>query len=343
MRKMQRTSIISLIFNARLHFGILLALLLPSCKDPYKEAMDGGVIFLESIQRPDGAICDSVNPLFETWETVEAATALYAFYQDTTQLSIARALAYLRGQENAAGMLCHNRKCREAYCLETTAEYYILLADIHGPDFIKPRMDTLKRLQRPDGHWEIGNPDVRQDTAFPSVTAFVLGAFAAAEVAPQDRKAAFDWLIAQQDSTGGWGQSWEYYGTEAYALWPCLRAFQGFQSEQIQQCAGRAEARLADLLHSINQNDSVQGDSSGVSKALEIGLMLSTMDDWLAFSNYGNSRSALSQLLQLQRPDGSWNGGLFPIPNARYKKEEYVFATARIVIAFIHYMESQGK
>lgn len=323
---------------------LALSLLLPSCKDPYKQAMDGGVIFLESIQRPDGAICDSVNPLFETWETVEAATALYAFYQDTAQPSITRALAYLRSQENAAGMLCHNRKCREAYCLETTAEYYILLADIHGPDFIKPRMDTLKRLQRPDGHWDIGNPDVRQDTAFPSVTAFVLGAFAAAEVAPRDRKAAFNWLIAQQDSTGGWGQSWEYYGTEAYALWPCLQALRGFQSGPNRKSTGNAREKVEALLNKITMVGNVEKkDSTSVSEALNFGLMLGTIDDWNSHSIYGASRSALKRLMKQQRPDGSWDGGQFPIPSARYKKEEYVFATARIVIAFIHYMESQGK
>jgi hypothetical protein len=35
-------------------------------------------------------------------------------------------------------------------------------------------------------------------------------------------------------------------------------------------------------------------------------------------------------LLKTRLPNGSWDGGFFPIPNTRYKKREYLFATALI-------------
>ena len=90
-----------------------------------KIALAKATRFLSDIQRPDGAICDTVNSLFDTWETVLAATALYEIQGDTNHLILQKALAYLRRHENQAGLICHNKKCQSAYCLETTALYFV--------------------------------------------------------------------------------------------------------------------------------------------------------------------------------------------------------------------------
>ncbi|MBL0016305.1 MAG: hypothetical protein IPP17_07630 [Bacteroidetes bacterium] len=67
-------------------------------KSPTEKALDQGVEFFASIQRADGAICDTVNPLFDIWETVEAATAIYAVRKDTADETFPRGDEISRGE-----------------------------------------------------------------------------------------------------------------------------------------------------------------------------------------------------------------------------------------------------
>lgn len=46
-------------------------------------------------------------------------------------------------------------------------------------------------------------------------------------------------------------------------------------------------------------------------------------------------------LLQAQTPNGSWDGGYFPIPHARYEKREYLFATAMALRVLAAYRDLQ--
>ena len=80
-----------------------------------------------------------------------------------------------------------------------------------------------------------------------------------------------------------------------------------------------------------------------ISKELEVGLtlvpLLESEDHWAR----NDAQNGLKWLLERQRPDGSWNGGRFPIAKAKYVKEEYLFATARIVLALVIYLEQHGS
>ncbi len=323
-------------FHAIALFALLIYFLcLVGCgKSPTEKALDQGVEFFASIQRADGAICDTVNPLFDIWETVEAATAIYAVRKDTADETFRRAMKFLAANENPAGLLCHNVKCSASYCLETTSEYFILLADIYGPEKIQARMDTIRKLQKPTGEWEIGNPDVLENKAFPSVTAFVLSAFEAAKMEPLYPKAAWTWLLQQQNAEKNWGKTWEYYGVEAYALWPVMRALRQKNSKEFALPIQQA----ADYIFSAQQGKLYwdSGDPAQpkrISAELETALMLAAYPDLIGNVGHIATENGIQFLIQSQGEDGHWDGGFFPIPNARYVKEEYVFATARAMVA----------
>lgn len=67
------------------------------------------------------------------------------------------------------------------------------------------------------------------------------------------------------------------------------------------------------------------------SRELQTALMLSALEAAGCRENEAAISKGIDFLLASQQPDGSWNGGYFPIDSERYKKEEYVFATARAI------------
>ncbi len=315
--------------------AMLVCLALGACRQsPQVQAIDRGYAFLAGIQRADGAICDTVNPLFDIWETVEAATAIWNCYGDASDPVLTKALQFLKTNENKDGLLCHNVKCRKDYCLETTAEYVILLADIAGKEVVQTRMEVVKKLQKTSGEWEIWNPDVLENKAFPSVTAFVLAAFQSAEMAPLYPDAAWAWLIAQQNAAGNWGATWEYYGCTAYALWPVLRALKAAHSPASKEAIRKAiDAIDRDQKESSYWDATVENNPKKVSRALQTALVVNALPDIDAPKALQVTTNGIHFLLAQQQPDGHWDGGNFPIPNARYNKSEYVFATARAMVA----------
>jgi squalene cyclase len=66
--------------------------------------------------------------------------------------------------------------------------------------------------------------------------------------------------------------------------------------------------------------------SAQLQTALMLNCLLGESDEtsWKALAK------GLHFLLATQLENGSWDGGFFPIPNQRYKKREYIFATALI-------------
>ncbi len=311
-------------------------------QSPERMAMERGADFLAQIQRADGAICDTVNPLFDIWETVEAATALWECYHDADHPVLQRALAFLKTHENPEGLLCHNVKCRASYCLETTSEYLLLLAQIQGKEAIQSRMARIQQLQKPSGEWEIGNPDVLENKAFPSVTAFVLAAFQAAEMQPLYADSAWAWLLRQQNADGNWGMAWEYYGCTAYAMWPAMRALK--QADFPGTKAAMDKAMDYIYLHKkefLFWDETLPNSPKNVSRELQTALVLNSLPDLDEHRTYQSATSGLQFLLAQQKPDGHWDGGHFPIASARYNKEEYVFATARAMVAIQFQIDHQ--
>jgi len=287
-----------------------------------------GIAFLKYIQRSNGAICDTINPLFETWETIIALSAIYRSDADTNTMVVKNGLSFLEKNENAEGLICHNKKCRQAYCLETTAAYFKLLKLAGKNGNLRERLTRIAALQKPGGGWEIGNPHVNIEKDFPSVTAFVLNLFHDAGFEPDHKKEALNWLLKKQTVQGDWGKAWEYYGCSGYALWQVLEVLQHENSAEARLAKERA---IAFILSNQNSDGSWFYKDPSIEKqtsaALQTALML------LALQHAGETNTAavlkgIQYLVSSQQKQGNWNGGYFPIPEKRYSKEEYVFATA---------------
>ena len=287
--------------------------------------------WLVTRQRADGAIADAGNPLFETWETVIAARALASSRAARDMAATAAALDYLERQQNADGLLCHNRRCREATCVETSAEYLQLLIDAGDRSRARERWPALLAHRQPDGRFLVGNPDVRERRDFASVTAFVLAVGLRLGQHGPALQRSQDWLRRARTPRGDFGSAWEYYGTPAYALWPAARAWSG------QSAAARQSRRdLLDWARTTQHDDgrwSFQQavDGHQVSDALETALMLLAVRESAAPARPASP--AHRALLKLQQPDGHWEGGWFPVPSAPYEKREDVFATAIAILA----------
>jgi len=299
-----------------------------------KDALGKSRSFLAHIQRADGAICDTTNPLFDIWETALAATSLYEIKQDTTQSTLNKALTFLRENENPSGLICHNKKCRTGYCLETTSVYYLLLFDIGEKEKVRKGAEAIAAMQKPTGQWAIGNPDVREQKEFPSVTAFVLNMLSKAGVEPPYKKEAYQGLTGKQTMDGDWGHAWEYYNSPAYALWPMMKALNN-------NTPGKEKA-----LHYICSQQQKDGswflhDSSrSISPELQTALMLSALYN-AGFKDKDVIDKGINFLLAKQNDKGFWDGGYFPIPADRYIKKEYVFATALSMSVLNRYLHDR--
>lgn len=295
-----------------------------------KQAREKALFFLKSIQRTDGAICDTVNPLFETWETIMAVSAIYKHHPDTNNRVIRKGLTFLTNYEGKDGLLCHNRKCKEQYCLETTAVYFNLLLLIGQQEKVITGVKKIAALQKPTGEWDIGNPDVMFQKDFASVTAFVLNLLHKAGVEPVNKKKAVNWLLKKQAPEGDWGASWEYYGCRGYAFWPVLKLLHHENTTETRLAADKA---ISYIISTQNNDGSwFYTDSLSpkqVSAELQTALMLASLQE----AGMKNHRAVLKGIIFLvnsQQKKGNWNGGFFPIPEKKYNKEEYVFATALV-------------
>ncbi len=284
--------------------------------------------FLINIQRKDGAICDTINPLFETWETILAITAIYRSNSDTNDLTVRKGLSFLMNNENKEGLVCHNQKCKQAYCLETTAVYYNLLKLTGKKGNLNERLKQIAVIQKQSGEWEIGNPDVRIEKDFPSVTAFVLNLFNDEAVEPVYKKQALNWLLKKQTRQGDWGSAWEYYGCKGYALWPILKVLHKENTTNSRMARNKA---VSFILSKQNSNGSWFDKDPALEKqtsaALQTALMLKALQH-AGVTNTEAVSKGINFLVNSQQKNGNWTGGYFPIPEKRYTKEEYVFATA---------------
>jgi len=305
-------------------------------KERVKNARIKAVGFLQQVQRSDGAICDTINPLFETWETILAATAIYRSYPDTNAAILKKALAFLYANENNDGLICHNRKCRNGYCLETTAVYYDLLKLIGSSK--KIGLQSIIALQQETGQWEIGNPEVQEQKDFASVTAFVLAMMREAVAEPVFKKEAIQWILSRQTEQGDWGLAWEYYGCPAYALWPLMKVLRHENSAAAKMAKKKAIAYICSTQNAdgswFYKDSSLQKQTS---PELQTALMLTALQQ-AGKKNRNVIAKGIDFLLYNQQEKGNWNGGFFPTPEKRYSKQEYIFATAMAAEVLNNYL-----
>jgi hypothetical protein len=293
-----------------------------------RQSLVSAATFLEKAQLPSGAICDSANPLFNTWETILATDALLGHYPETHP-TIARALLWLSSNTNSDGLVCHNSACRDSYCIETTCLYLQLLNRLDEQPPLNRRIALLEELQGADGSWKVGNPDVVFNPNYVSVTAFMLNLFQSDSHVPKKGDAAFRYIIAQQEKNGSWGQTWEYYDCPGYALWQCMPAL--WQEPAYRSAYEQAKNYiLTTQLENGSWYTAEAPERHHVSAQLQTALMLTC----LLWESDETSRRAVVEglrfLMDTQLESGAWDGGLFPIPNQRYTKREYIFATALI-------------
>ncbi len=308
-------------------------------------AIQNGKKFLQEIQRIDGAICDTVNPLFETWETVLAAEALYQTRSNHDEQTFQKAMTFLKYNENNDGLLCHNKKCSKAYCIETTSVYFQLLSAMGESGKVQKSILKIVNLQQNTGQWIVGNPDVHENKDFASVTAFALNCLHQASVKSHNINQSLSWLVKKQTPEGDWGSFWEYYGIPGYALWPILQTFHDHTSKEIEASTEKAVRYI--LSHQLedgswkykNNNEHIKQPS----KELQTSLMLSALE----YEGYKNHQESFARgidfLLQHQLKNGAWDGGYFPIVSVRYEKKEYIFATSRILCLLNSYLNFLKK
>jgi squalene cyclase len=305
-----------------------------------KKAIEKAGNFLQHIQRADGAICDTANPLFDSWETILAATALFNINPDTNAHVFKRSLSFLRMNENPDKLICHNQKCRAGYCLETTSLYFSLLLKTGDRANVQERLKKIISFQNETGEWEIGNPDVREQKDFPSVTAFVLAILGEAGKEPVLNEQAYDWLLGKQHNEGHWGYGWEYYGCPAYTLWASMKALKynnspaaiSAKEKAIQYISSRQQENGS--WHFIEPKYQKQ-----TSPVLQTTFMLLALQEAGA-GNWTVLNKGVNFLLQQQTENGNWDGGYFPIPSAQYIKEEYVLATSLAILVLITHLET---
>lgn len=292
-------------------------------------ALQRALHFLTAQQDESGKFSDSTNQLFDVWETILAVDALQHLRTSEYQLSVQSGLAYLQNHENPQALICHNSKCKEATCIETSAYYLELLR--HTPDLnIEKRLAHISEMQEENGSWTILNPDVSQNSSFVSVTAFVVHLFESYAYTSYSKKTALEYIAAKQLPDGSWGQSWEYYNCPGYALWQCLRVL-----KQEPEYAAEYQRGLAFIADQQLENGSWQYRDPSIenttSPELQTALMLRCLVGAHDPSSIRALKKGIDFLLQAQLPNGSWDGGYFPIPNARYKKKEYLLATTLII------------
>lgn len=295
-------------------------------------AIHRAVRSMTTLQREDGAICDTLNPLFSVWETILAATALLEHRRDKPNPELQKALVYLKQLENAEGLICHNEKCKSTYCLETSAFYFSLLRKTGDSLQVAGRLPFLLNLQKPEGDWDIGNPDVNERRNFPSVTAFVVSLLGETNQGYKSQQDGLAWLVRQQNLEGHWGAAWEYYGCTAYALWAGMKAFKGHAEPAIGQARERALQYIVSQQREDGRWDFDEVSSlKRISPELQTLFMLNALQE-AGEQNHPALRKGIDYILKQQQVSGIWNGGYFPVPEQRYRKEEYVLATALAIM-----------
>jgi len=308
-------------------------------------AIQKGKKFLQNIQRYDGAICDTINPLFETWETVLVAEALYQTRSNHDEQAFLKAMTFLKHNENNDGLLCHNKKCSKAYCIETTSVYFQLLSAMGESGKVQKSILKIVSLQQKTGQWIVGNPDVHENKDFASVTAFALNCLHQASVKAPNIDQSLSWLLKKQTPEGDWGSSWEYYGITGYALWPIMQTLHDHSSKEVETSMKKAVRYI--LSHQLEDGSWKHKNSTGHTKQPSEELQTALMLSALAYEGHNNHQESFARgidfLLKQQLKNGAWDGGYFPIESVRYEKKEYIFATSRILCLMNRYLDFLKK
>ena len=314
-----------------------------------RQSVRQAITFLKNHQQKNGAIILDGNDWFNVWETVNATLAIATWQNPKDSLKdpiIQAALIFLKDSETLDGMVLHYSDHNNSYCVEASSEYVRLLSLLEKRNTVSymevlPKAIFLIKKQLNSGPWKIINNYVSEDLQlFPSVTGFVLRALAAAEMSPLYPDQALGYLKDSQNEEGHWGIDWQYYGTPYYAMDPILKILQLYNKEGLYD---KAISKARDYLFSRQRKDgsflhAPEKYGSGPSAELQTVLALKSLLSCNIGVDHVRVQKGIRWLLGRQRKNGSWNGGMFPVPDPRIRRKEDVYCTAQALTLFHKYI-----
>lgn len=314
------------------------------------QSAERAVDYLRGLQHENGQIILDDDELFNVWETIEAVQAI-SLWEDEANLKedqvIQSAIAFLKDSEMSLGMVLHSSDHQNSYCVETSSSYIELLAFLESKDateqqgVAREKALYIRSQQLSSGAWRIVSYPIPENLQqFPSVTGFALGALISVDIDPLYLDAALLYLRESQNEEGHWGIVWQYYGTPYYPMMPILKAMHYHNTDNsLDSVINKARVFL---LESQSEDGSFSyvsgGGQSGPSVELETILGLRALHSCGVEFDDVSIQKSIDWLLNNQREDGSWDGGLFPFPGYTFEKEEDIFCTSQILIFLYEYL-----
>ncbi len=319
-----------------------------------RESAHRALAYLKGQQRDEGQITVSAHSIFNVWETITAARAISLWESEQNlaeSTELRSALLFLSNSETSHGMVLHSSEHENSYCVETSSEYIRLLRLLESKkvipkDTVLKKASYLKSTQLPSGAWRIQSPIIPENLQqFPSVTAFALTALHSTNMHSVYPTEATRFLIEAQSVEGHWGTDWHYYGTPFYPMDTILEVLCRINTD------GSLDTVISKSTDFILASQLAGGafvwtsdaTENKISPELQTTLALKS----LLHCGVGDDESALASgldwLLNKQREDGSWRGGVFPHPNSGIKKNEDIFCTSQVLVLLRPYLDAQTQ
>jgi squalene cyclase len=294
-----------------------------------ESAINQGVAYLVGNQNEDGSVSLDNDETFKVWETANVLLAVHI--ADRTKTNFCRkATEFLLDCQRQDGSFYSARSFEKGHhCVETTSVSLLALAAANKD--ISRGVRFLLDKQMPDGSWEIGIPQIREDRFFPSVTGYALGTLMCLRIFNEQIQKGMDYILRTQKEDGSWGQSGLYYDTPFYATHLNLLALRLFGLEKSRSCQ-----RAVAFIEKDQNGDGSWGRQrkDRPSPALKTSLALNSLLTSLDRSDCASIERGIHWLLRSQKTDGHWDGGNFvDFPG----KKEDIFSTAMAVLALKRY------
>ncbi len=288
--------------------------------------------YLQRHQREDGSFMAFDDPRFKVWETANIAYAL-SLDSTTNSSMLKKSIQYLKKvRKPDQGYSYRECKSCKKNCIETSSVVFVTLKRQNA---LPETENTYLSSRLPeDGKWLLEY--LKDDEPyFPSATGYgvvsvVLTQKESAQI-NKSVKQSISYLKETQSEGGDWGVSDGYYGSYFYTIYAVLWAL----SETNQQNTEMFKKAISYTLNAQDDDGYFHGEDPitlskvEVSKELHTALALNTLLLRPKMAHWPAILKGLYWLLDKQREDGGWNGGLYPHKDT---KREDLYATARSLV-----------